>query len=108
MAEKMITVVQTATFLRHVKKFFPQEEDLNELINYVALNPDAGVVAPEMGGCRKLRWPSKLKGAGKRGGYRVYFAYQSQLCEVWLLTVFTKSEKDDLTQREKNNLKRTA
>lgn len=104
--KKFVTVVQTEPFLRQVNNFFANEDDLQELISFLANNPDAGVVAKEMNGCRKLRWPSKLKGSGKRGGYRVYFLNRSEYGEVWLLTIFTKTEKEDLSHREKKDLKK--
>ena len=55
----------------------------------------------ETRGWRKLRWPSKVRGAGKQGGYRVIFSYKSESDEVWILTVLTKITDDDLSRHDR-------
>lgn len=107
MAEKMITVVQTSTFLKLADDFFPVKEDLDELIDFLAVNPDAGDVIPGTGGCRKLRWPAKAKGAGKRGGYRIYFEFMSEQEEIWIHTVIAKNEQEDLTMKQRKNIRKS-
>jgi mRNA-degrading endonuclease RelE of RelBE toxin-antitoxin system len=107
MAEKMITVVQTSTFLKLADDFFPKKDDLDELINFLAINPDAGDVVPNTGGCRKLRWPAKVKGAGKRSGYRIYFEFISDREEVWIHTVYAKNEQEDLTMKQRKNIRKS-
>jgi mRNA-degrading endonuclease RelE of RelBE toxin-antitoxin system len=107
MADKMITVAQSPTFQKLAKDFFPKEKDLDELINFLALNPDAGDVEPKREGLRKLRWPAKAKGTGKRGGYRIYFEFVSELQEVHLHTAIAKNEQEDLTVKQKKDLKKS-
>ena len=107
MAEKMITVVQTTTFLKLVDYFFPKKDDLDELINFLAINPDAGDVVPGTNGCRKLRWPAKAKGSGKRRGYRIYFEFISEQEEIWIHTVYAKNEQEDLTMKQRKNIRKS-
>lgn len=54
-------------------------------------------VIPRTGGARKARMPAK--GRGKRGGYRVvyYFVLDNT---VWLLTIYDKVQKENLSPEE--------
>lgn len=54
------------------------------------------------GGIRKLRW--KKEGSGKSGGVRVIYYYHNQHYPLFLLTVFGKSEKVNLSKAERNEL----
>ena len=49
---------------------------------------------PGSGGVRKLRW--RQPGRGKRGGLRVIYFFEKSEDEIWLLTIYAKSEKDDM------------
>ena len=59
---------------------------------------------PETGGVRKIRWG--LAGRGKRGGVRVIYYYHSERLPLFLLTAYPKNEKANLTQAERNAMKR--
>lgn len=63
----------------------------------VAENPDAGV--PLGGGVRKVR--IARPGSSKRGGARVVFLSAGEDIPLFLLTVFAKNEKANLTARER-------
>ena len=54
------------------------------------------------GGARKIRFAGK--GKGKRGGYRVITFYSGTDIPVFLLNVFAKNEKTDLTSQERKVL----
>ncbi len=54
------------------------------------------------GGIRKLRWSAKSK--GKSGGVRIIYYYHSESMPVFLLTLFGKSEKANLSKAERNEL----
>jgi hypothetical protein len=56
-------------------------------------------------GVRKLRWKSGLNDKGKSGGVRVLYHYSKGLL-VLLITLYSKSEKENLTEAERNELKR--
>ncbi|MCC6301118.1 MAG: type II toxin-antitoxin system RelE/ParE family toxin [Anaerolineales bacterium] len=58
---------------------------------------EAHPVIPRTGGARKARMSAK--GRGKRGGYRVvyYFVLENT---VWLLTIYDKVQKENLSPEE--------
>ena len=98
MMRRPITVAETSAFARAAAKIW-NEAELAELVNYVALNPEAGDVIQGTGGVRKLRW-SKT-GSGKRGGTRVIYFYYNSGCPIYLLLAYAKSQATDLTPEEK-------
>jgi len=59
---------------------------------------------PGTGGCRKIRFPGK--GKGKRGGYRTVHYFAADDVPVLLLALISKGERSDLSQAEKNELKK--
>ena len=71
-------------------------------VDTVANDPQAGDVMQGTGGCRKVRIGGR--GRGKSGGYRVIFAFGGDDVPVFLLTVFGKGEKDNLSKAERNEL----
>ena len=54
------------------------------------------------GGIRKLRWSAQ--GRGKSGGVRVIYYFHNQIMPLFILTVFGKGEKANLTKSERNEL----
>jgi DNA-binding transcriptional regulator YiaG len=59
---------------------------------------------PGIGGARKIRFAGR--GKGKSGGYRVVTFYTGRDLPLFLLSVFGKGEKIDLTQAERNALRK--
>ncbi|MCI3878468.1 hypothetical protein [Acinetobacter higginsii] len=104
--KKKRTVAEATEFEKIKNDFFPRDEDLNELIDFLALNPNAGDVYPEMKGLRKLRWPAKVKQVGKRGGYRVFFSYVSKTDTVWIHYIIAKYEQEDLPKKQLKQLRK--
>jgi hypothetical protein len=51
-------------------------------------------VVPGSGGVRKLRWA--MTGKGKRGGVRVIYYFKKQDNEIWMLTIYSKSEVENI------------
>lgn len=99
----MHTIIETPSFRSRVKDVGMDEAELQELILYIAENPMAGVAMSGTGGARKLRWAGK--GKGKSGGYRVITFFSGADIPVFLLDIYTKNEKDNLTKAEQNQLK---
>ena len=54
------------------------------------------------GGIRKLRWSAH--GKGKSGGVRVIYYYHDGTMPLFLLTMFSKGEKANLSKAERNEL----
>lgn len=74
------------------------------MVDYLAANPMAGAVMQGTGGVRKMRWGRQ--GHGKRGGVRVIYYFHSERMPLYLLTVFAKNERENLTMAERNELAR--
>ena len=72
------------------------------VVLYLAVNPQAGDVMAGTGGARKFRW--KRPGTGKSGGYRVVTFYAGVDLPVFLLNVFTKGDRANLSKAEQNAL----
>ena len=97
-----ITVVEVEPFSTKARQVWDEEEKL-EFIGFVAHNPDAGNVIPGTGGVRKLRWARR--GTGKRGGVRVVYYYHNESMPLFLLSLYSKSEKSDLRPKEKKAIR---
>ena len=74
------------------------------MVAFVAANPEAGSVIPETGGARKLRWAAK--GKGKSGGARIIYYFHNESLPIFMLSTYAKGEKTDLSQAERNALKK--
>ena len=100
---RMHAVCETHAFRRAVARCGMTEDEVSALVNYLAGNPTAGDAIPGTGGCRKLRWAGR--GKGKSGGYRTITFYTGEWSPVYLLTVFGKGEKANLSRAECNALR---
>ena len=100
-----VSVVETGTFVRQVDALL-STSSREELIGFLAFNPEAGDVIPGTGGIRKVRWA--VLGKGKRGGLRVIYYFHSELMPLFLLTAYAKGKKTDLSRAEQRALQRIA
>lgn len=100
----MQTIVETPEFIRCTKALKIPSDELQEIIGFLAKNPTAGNEIPGTGGARKLRFARP--GSGKSGGYRVITFYSGESIPLFLLSMFAKNQKVNLSQSEKNTLKR--
>ncbi len=91
----MQTVVELPEFLRRAKTIMADDERA-ALVDHIAANPEAGVSLG--GGLRKVRVPRE--GGGKSGGYRTIYVFGGMHMPIFLVTVFAKNEKDNLTKVE--------
>jgi hypothetical protein len=98
----MQTVVELPHFIRKVRTLLSAEE-ISLLINHLAAEPKAGDLIEGTGGVRKLRWARE--GMGKRGGTRVIYFFHSERIPLYLLTIFGKNEKSNLSMAERNALR---
>ncbi len=68
-------------------------------VDFIAANPEAGDVIPDTGGLRKVRW--SRQGTGKRGGVRVIYFYHDADMPLYLMLIYAKAQRADLTPDEK-------
>lgn len=101
MKARWITIVETKAFEARAKSRMTREE-VDSVITMIADNPTCGDVVKGTGGIRKVRFA--IGGRGKRGGVRVVYYFYNEYVPVFLLTVFAKNERSDLTQAEKRTL----
>jgi hypothetical protein len=71
-------------------------------VTYLAVRPKAGDLMQGTGGVRKLRWARG--GRGKSGGVRVIYYFHSEAMPLYLLTVFGKNDRANLTPTERNEM----
>ena len=105
MADAPMTVVETAEFLKQAA-WLMSDAEREALVAFVGANPEAGEIMPETGGVRTLRWARE--GMGKRGGARVIYYYHSERLPLFLLTMYPKSRKANLSKAERSAMKRLA
>jgi hypothetical protein len=98
----MHAVIETNGYLKAADDAGMDEEERSAVVDLIAANPEAGAIMPGCGGARKLRF--RKPGTGKSGGYRVITYFAGWDVPVFLLTVFGKGEKDNLTKAERNAL----
>jgi hypothetical protein len=79
------------------------EDDLLELELYLCKNPEKGDVIQGTGGLRKIRW--KIRDKGKSGGVRALYIDFASYRKLYLITVYTKSEKENITDEDKKQIK---
>jgi hypothetical protein len=103
MAITPMTVVETETFLERAKAILAESERA-DLIAYLASNPEAGKLIPGTGGARKIRWA--IPGKGKRGGARTIYYYHNESIPLFVLDIYAKNEKSNLSEADKRSLKR--
>jgi len=97
------TVVETRAFLSDARSLGLPEAERLAIVTWIAANPAAGDVIEGTGGARKVRFAGK--GKGKSSGYRVITFFTGTDIPVFLLNVFAKNEKTDLTAKERRVLK---
>lgn len=96
----MQTVIETPTFAKQADQIWTEEERL-DFIEYIVANPTAGDVIPHAEGARKVRW--SVKGQGKRGGVRVIYFNQDARGIIYLVSIYQKNAKSNITGIEIKN-----
>jgi hypothetical protein len=98
----MHTVVETPANLAAAKAAGMTQAEREAAIALIAESPGAGDIIVGTGGCRKVRVAGR--GKGKSGGYRLITFFVHEGVPVFLLTVFSKGERADLSKVERNAL----
>lgn len=85
--------IEAAAFTKYVHKYLSDDEYAG-LQSFLLQYPESGKVIPKSGGVRKVRWA--ISGKGKSGGVRVIYYFKRQDDEIWLLTIYSKSEVENI------------
>lgn len=80
------------------------DEDLLRLQIELLADPKVGDVMRGTGGVRKMRFAFEHR--GKSGGVRVIYVDFEVYEKIYLLTAYTKNEKENLTKDERNEIKK--
>jgi hypothetical protein len=96
-----VAVVETPLFVRQADAIWNGEER-HAFIDFVARNPSAGDLIPGTSGIRKVRWARA--GSGKRGGVRVIYFFHDRAMPIYLLLVYAKAARTDLSADEKRRV----
>jgi hypothetical protein len=97
----MLTVAELPEYQKRANRLL-SEEDRRAIISHLAAHPKAGDLIEGTGGVRKLRWGRD--GRGKSGGVRVIYYVHSDTMPLYLLTMFAKNERANLSRAECNEL----
>lgn len=97
-------VIETGAYLRDAADAGMSEDEREAIVMAMAGSPICGDLMPGTGGARKVRFAAP--GRGKRGGYRTIHYYGGDDIPVFLLAVLKKGERADLSQAEKNELRK--
>ena len=88
-----------------LRENYLDDEGLRALQNALLNNPEAGDVIEGTGGLRKVRHADARRGKGKRGGLRVIYFWWKAGAQFWLYMVYDKDTMDDLSPKERAELK---
>jgi hypothetical protein len=98
------TFIQTLEFSKNWDELNYTDDDLQKLEKNILYNPTEYPVIKGTGGLRKMRFA--LDHYGKRGGVRVCYIDFPKYETVYLITVYPKNVKDNLSLAEKREIKR--
>lgn len=89
--------IETPTFTRMVTALLSDDE-YGQLQNELVEDPARGDLIKGGGGIRKLRYAAQ--GHGKSGGVRVIYYWMKDNHQTYMLVIYPKSKKDNLTDKE--------
>ena len=95
--------LETPIFTEAVEEL-PDHDGYYALQSSLILRPEAGVVIPQSGGLRKIRWA--LPGKGKRGGCRIIYFWDEASETFFMLYAYRKSQQEDLSSHQLRILNR--
>lgn len=99
----MQAVVETPDYLADAKAARLTDAERADIVEMVSKTPTAGDPIVGTGGARKIRVAGR--GKGKSGGYRVITFYGGDDIPIFLLAVFSKGDKVNLSKAERNELR---
>ncbi len=80
------------------KKYKKIKIDLLELEKELILNPKSGI--PLQHNCYKIRVSNSSIPAGKSGGFRVIYYFIDKNNNIFLMSIYSKTQKENLSDNE--------
>ena len=96
--------IEVPLFTRRWSEIGLTVDDLLSLQVMLLHNPQAGPVMEKTGGIRKVRFP--FENRGKSGSVRVCYTDFEEYEVIYLITAFEKKDQENLTDAEKNTLRK--
>jgi mRNA-degrading endonuclease RelE of RelBE toxin-antitoxin system len=90
-----VKFIETPLFTKEVQALL-EDDEYKSLQIALLLRPEQGSIIPGSGGLRKVRWARKRM--GKRGGIRLIYYWDKKTESFYMLLIYSKSKKDDLSQ----------
>lgn len=96
--------VMLPEFEKQWKKLGLTDDDLIRLQEQLLQNPQAGDVVQGTGGMRKIRFAFEHR--GKSGSSRVAYVDFAYYDKIYLITAYSKNDKENLSKSEQNTIKK--
>lgn len=93
---------ESKIFTRNLSDLLPENEYF-ELQEILLSAPESGKLIKGGKGIRKIRWIAE--GRGKRGGTRIIYYFATAKEKFFMLDIYAKNEKEDLTEFELKSLR---
>ena len=87
---RFMIFIETSKFTKLLSEYLSDDE-YRMLQWHLQEKPDSGDIVRGSGGVRKVRWAPE--GKGKSGGVRVIYYWKKSDYEIWMLTIYSKSEQ---------------
>jgi hypothetical protein len=98
--------VEEPKFTKAIQRF--PDSDYAAFQEDLAAHPEQGDLVRGTGGFRKARMGFPSAGIGKSGGARVIYLHAPEQETIYLVMIYGKSQKKDLTREEENALRKAA
>ena len=98
------TFIEVPLFSKRWSEIGLTDKDLVQLQIMLLKDPESGPVIEGTGGIRKVRFP--LENKGKSGSVRVCYTDFEEYEVTYLITAFKKKDQENLTDEEKNALRK--
>lgn len=100
--KNLLRFIPTSHFLSNWSRHGLTENDMIDLEYTIMAAPVSAPVISGTGGLRKLRFSPSRSGRGKSGAFRTCYFYFAADGVVFLVDIYGKNEKADLTKAERN------
>ncbi len=97
------TFVELPIFRKRWREMGLRDSDLRKMQEQLLLDPKVGAVMQGTGGVRKMRFSFEKR--GKSGSVRVIYVDFEVHEKIFLITAYTKGERDNLSDSEKNEIR---